>query len=136
MSAGAELFVRMLEEDGVEHVFGNPGTTELPIMNAIRGSDELTYILGLHEDVDTTIVVSNNSNYRILKHNTFKLLGGTEDEYDFEPMEFELAIDLVANARSHGADARRVDEPAAVAPAIEEALSSEGPSVLDITVRD
>lgn len=87
-------------------------------------------------DIDVTIVVSNNSNYRILKDNTLKLLGGTEDEYDFEPMEFEPAVDLVANARSHGADARRVDEPTAVTPAIEEALSSEGPSVLDITVRD
>lgn len=49
-SNGAELFTDSLEEYGVTHIFGNPGTTELPIMNAI-GDSNLEYVLGLHEDV-------------------------------------------------------------------------------------
>ena len=48
--SGADLFVDTLEQYGVEHVFGNPGTTELPVMKALAGSD-LDYVLGLHEDV-------------------------------------------------------------------------------------
>ena len=47
---GAELFVDTLEEYGVSHVFGNPGTTELPVMEALSGSD-LEYVLGLQEDI-------------------------------------------------------------------------------------
>ncbi|MEE6210422.1 thiamine pyrophosphate-binding protein [Salarchaeum sp. III] len=48
--SGADLFVDTLEQYGVQHVFGNPGTTELPVMKAFGGSD-LDYVLGLHEDV-------------------------------------------------------------------------------------
>jgi benzoylformate decarboxylase len=46
----ADLFTDALERYGVEHVFGNPGTTELPVMDALADSD-LEYVLGLHEDV-------------------------------------------------------------------------------------
>ena len=47
---GADLFVDALAEYGVTHVFGNPGTTELPVVHAIADS-EIEYILGLHEDI-------------------------------------------------------------------------------------
>ncbi|MFW5896390.1 MAG: thiamine pyrophosphate-binding protein [archaeon] len=47
---GADLFVDALERYGVEHVFGNPGTTELPVLEAL-GDADLEYVLGLHEDV-------------------------------------------------------------------------------------
>ena len=47
---GAELVTDALESYGVDYVFGNPGTTELPIMEAI-GKSDLEYRLGLHEDI-------------------------------------------------------------------------------------
>jgi len=47
---GAELFVDALLEYGVTRVFGNPGTTELPVVRAVAESD-LEYVLALHEDV-------------------------------------------------------------------------------------
>ncbi len=47
---GADLLVETLQEYGVSRVFGNPGTTELPVLRAIDDSD-LEYVLGLHEDV-------------------------------------------------------------------------------------
>ncbi|WP_435062489.1 thiamine pyrophosphate-binding protein [Halobaculum sp. EA56] len=46
----ADRFVDALAEYGVTRVFGNPGTTELPVMRALGDSD-LEYVLGLHEDV-------------------------------------------------------------------------------------
>lgn len=49
-STGAELFIRSLEEYGVDHLFGNPGTTELPIVDAVDDSS-IEYVLTLHEDV-------------------------------------------------------------------------------------
>ncbi|NHN40609.1 thiamine pyrophosphate-binding protein [Halorubellus sp. JP-L1] len=47
---GADLFVDALETYGIEHVFGNPGTTELPVTRALADGD-VEYVLGLHEDV-------------------------------------------------------------------------------------
>src|SRR6056297_1182007 len=49
-TTGADLFVDALEQYGVEYVFGNPGTTELPVIDAL-GESDLEYVLGLHEDV-------------------------------------------------------------------------------------
>lgn len=46
---GADLFVETLEEYGVERLFGNPGTTELPVTEAVADS-EVEYVLSLHED--------------------------------------------------------------------------------------
>ena len=47
---GANLFVDALERYGVEYVFGNPGTTELPVLRALADGDP-EYVLGLHEDI-------------------------------------------------------------------------------------
>ncbi len=33
------------------HLFGNPGTTELPVMDALKEHHDLTYVLGLQESV-------------------------------------------------------------------------------------
>jgi len=49
---GADLLVDALDAYGVEYVFGNPGTTELPILDAIADST-LEYVLGLQEDIAT-----------------------------------------------------------------------------------
>jgi benzoylformate decarboxylase len=47
---GADLLVETLSRYGVCHVFGNPGTTELPVVHAVADSD-IEYVLGLHEDI-------------------------------------------------------------------------------------
>jgi benzoylformate decarboxylase len=47
---GSDLLVEILEEYGVEHVFGNPGTTELPLLKSLEGSP-VDYIVAAHEDV-------------------------------------------------------------------------------------
>ena len=32
---GSSAFLALLRDEGVTHLFGNPGTTELPIMDAM-----------------------------------------------------------------------------------------------------
>lgn len=64
---GADLFVDILEEYGVTHVFGNPGTTELPVMNAI-GESNLRYVLGLHEDIAVGMAAGYASTRRYHYH--------------------------------------------------------------------
>ncbi len=46
---GRSAFLRLLIDEGVDHLFGNPGTTELPIMDALVEYPELHYVLGLQE---------------------------------------------------------------------------------------
>lgn len=48
---GRSAFLALLKDEGVTHLFGNPGTTELPIMHALTEHPDLTYVLGLQESV-------------------------------------------------------------------------------------
>ncbi|HYP29818.1 MAG TPA: thiamine pyrophosphate-binding protein [Blastocatellia bacterium] len=47
---GAQAMFEMMRREGVRYVFGNPGTTELPLMDLFAAGDEIKYILALHED--------------------------------------------------------------------------------------
>ncbi|MGE3906057.1 MAG: thiamine pyrophosphate-binding protein, partial [Reyranellaceae bacterium] len=40
-----------MKEEGVRRMFGNPGTTELPIMHALTEQSDISYVLGLQESV-------------------------------------------------------------------------------------
>jgi len=47
--SGAELLVDALMDEGVRHVFGNPGTTELPLVDVLVEDGEPAYVLALQE---------------------------------------------------------------------------------------
>ncbi|ARO15240.1 thiamine pyrophosphate protein TPP binding domain protein [Ketogulonicigenium robustum] len=46
---GADVLLEVLESEGVKYIFGNPGTTELPLMDALLDFLDIKYILGLQE---------------------------------------------------------------------------------------
>jgi benzoylformate decarboxylase len=46
---GRRAFLELLKQEGVEVMFGNPGTTELPLMDALAVDDGMRYVLGLQE---------------------------------------------------------------------------------------
>src|SRR5262245_19942080 len=46
---GADVLLEILESEGVRYIFGNPGTTELPLMDALVRAPTLQYILALQE---------------------------------------------------------------------------------------
>ena len=50
-TSGGSLFLSILKDEGVTHLFGNPGTTELPVMHALAEHPDLSYVLGLQESV-------------------------------------------------------------------------------------
>jgi benzoylformate decarboxylase len=54
---GAEAMFEMLVQAGVRHIFGNPGTTELPLMDLFAARAEIGYILALHEDSAVGIAI-------------------------------------------------------------------------------
>ena len=50
-TAGRRLFLELLKQEGVRVMFGNPGTTELPLMDALAGEDDIRYVLALQESL-------------------------------------------------------------------------------------
>jgi benzoylformate decarboxylase len=63
--SGCQAFLEILKQEGVQYIFGNPGTTELPLMDALMGEKGIRYFLALHEGVaismaDAYAVASGN----------------------------------------------------------------------------
>ncbi|PKB80995.1 MAG: hypothetical protein BZY88_07370 [SAR202 cluster bacterium Io17-Chloro-G9] len=48
---GKTAFMEMLRAEGVEYIFGNPGTSELPIMDSLAQYPEIRYVLAAQEGV-------------------------------------------------------------------------------------
>jgi len=46
---GRDVLLDVLRTEGVRHIFGNPGSTELPLIDALAGVDDLHYVLCLQE---------------------------------------------------------------------------------------
>lgn len=49
--SGRRAFLELLRQEGVKYIFGNPGTTELPLMDGLVDYADITYILALQEGV-------------------------------------------------------------------------------------
>ena len=47
--SGKRAFLEILKQEGVGVIFGNPGTTELALMDALSVDNEINYVLGLQE---------------------------------------------------------------------------------------
>src|SRR2546423_14748690 len=44
-----DVLLDLLRDEGVRHVFGNPGSTELPLMDALIDAGDIEYVLALQE---------------------------------------------------------------------------------------
>jgi len=44
-----QVLIDVLRDEGVTHVFGNPGSTEMPLMDALVDAPDVAYVLGLQE---------------------------------------------------------------------------------------
>ncbi len=48
---GRHVFMQSLVKHGVRHIFGNPGTTESPLIDSLPEYPQIDYIVALHEGV-------------------------------------------------------------------------------------
>ncbi len=44
-----DVLLDILRDEGVTHIFGNPGSTEMPLIDALVDAPDLAYVLGLQE---------------------------------------------------------------------------------------
>jgi benzoylformate decarboxylase len=49
--SGKQAFLQILRQEGVSVMFGNPGTTELPLMDGLAREPGTRYVLALQEAV-------------------------------------------------------------------------------------
>lgn len=151
------VLLEMLIEHGVEYIFGNPGTTELPLIDGIQDYPLLKYMLALQEnvavamysiqglwtasqyDLPVTYIVCNNPSYRILKHFLanyyFPALGLKNRKSAYTGMNFsEHPLDCAALAEGFGIRGFRVDDPKDLKPILEHALNLGKPSLVDVHI--
>lgn len=146
MTTGAERLLQVLSSAGVKYIFGNPGTTEMPIMHALRQFPEIEYVLGLQE----TAVVAMADGYakatgkpsfvnlhtagglghamgallhsRIAKTPMLVTVGQQDTRHSFsDPLLFGDAVGMAAPAVKW---AREVMHPNQVAPLVRRGLDS------------
>jgi benzoylformate decarboxylase len=119
---------------------GEAGGESRPVLGYVGDGSYLYYPHAMYtaarHDLDMTVVIPDNRNYRILKNNTNTLFGGSDEDHEFIGMDFDPHVDIPANARSHGASAGQAETPEELEGAIEEAVSTPGPYVLDVLVHD
>jgi benzoylformate decarboxylase len=108
---------------------------ERPVLALIGDGSAMYSIQALwtaaHLKLPITYVIANNRGYRIIKQR-LKAFHGNEHYVgmDFEDPE----IDFVQLARSMGVTAERIEDPQALRPALDKALASGGPVLLDVVV--
>lgn len=88
-----------------------------------------------HHRIPATFVMLNNASYRILKLNMLEYLGPAARGRQFIGMDLTdppLRFDRLAEAM--GVPARRVEQPAELAPALREALAHAGPFLVDVVL--
>ena len=84
-----------------------------------------------HLKLPITFVIANNQGYRIIKQRLLAFHGND----NFIGMDFtDPPIDFIGLAGSLGMAAERISEPAAMRPALDAALGSDGPTLLDVMV--
>jgi benzoylformate decarboxylase len=45
----SDVLLDILRDEGISHIFGNPGSTKMPLMDALVDAPDITYVLGLQE---------------------------------------------------------------------------------------
>ena len=80
--SGKRAFLELLKQEGVEILFGNPGTTELPLMDAFAVDRDIRYVLALQEVDNLDVLQAFFANYvhRVsdLRYEHFKLVHGND----------------------------------------------------------
>jgi len=108
-----------------------------PIAAVVGDGAAMYSIQGLwtaaHLGLPITYVIANNRGYRIIKE---RLVAFRKTD-KFTGMDLrEPEIDFVALAKSCGLAARRIVDPADIAPALREGMASGKPNLLDVRVAD
>jgi len=159
--SGKQAFLQMLKQEGVSVMFGNPGTTELPLMDGLAREPGIHYVLALQEAVAVAMadgyaqasgslaavnvhISPGLGNAMGMLYDAFKagsplLLTAGQHDQDFTVTEPILWSDLPPVAQPYvkwSTEARRLEDlPRIVRRAVKTALAApSGPVFLSLPV--
>ncbi|MCL0044357.1 thiamine pyrophosphate-binding protein [Dehalococcoidia bacterium] len=116
---------------------------ERPVFGIIGDGSAMMTIQGLwtaaNDNIPCVFIICNNGMYRILKtnFNVYQKDILKEDEpagSNLPYSEFPLPFDIAATAMSMGVHGERIEDPKEIGPAINRALASGKPALLDIII--
>ena len=117
----------------------NPGK---PVLAVVGDGASLYTVQALwtaaRYNIPVVYAICNNRSYRILKVNmdTYlrHMLDDRERESEYVGMDFANPLDLAALAQALGVASEKVEDPAAIGPALEKAFASGKPYLLDVSI--
>ena len=126
---------------------GLPGTLGLklampdrPVVGVVADGSAMysvsAFWTAAHHRIPVTWVICNNASYRILKENLIDYLGPSHPARKFVAMDLTdppLRYDRIAE--SMGVRGWRVERPSDLRPALESALASGAPAVVDVAIQ-
>ncbi|OHB82709.1 MAG: hypothetical protein A2V98_16690 [Planctomycetes bacterium RBG_16_64_12] len=159
--SGIQALVKMLADSGVRYLFGNPGTTELPLVDALVDHERIEYVLALQEvpvmamadgyaqasrspGVVNLHISCGLGNAMGMLYNAFRsgtplvVTAGQQDRRMMfeEPILWGEMVDVVRPWTKWAAEVRQVEDmPSAVRRAVETAMTPPtGPVFLSLPV--
>ena len=112
-----------------------------PVIGVVGDGSAMMTVQGLwtaaNSNIPVVYLVCNNRSYRILKLNMNIYKSEVLDEVapdSYVGMDFPIPLDLAAMANACGVYGRTIEDPQEIAPAIEAALASGRPALLDVVI--
>ena len=138
---GKQALAQMLIAEGIEYIFGNPGTSETPLLYALQDFPQLKYIQALQEGTAVGMADGYSqatgcpafANIHIaggLRH----MLNDRERQSEYVGMDFANPLDLAAIGQALGVSGERVEDPQALASVVRQSFDSGRPAVIDVSI--
>ena len=114
-----------------------------PVFGVIGDGSAMMTVQGLwtaaNDNIPCVFVICNNGMYRVLKTNfnvyQGEVLGLPETSGGRLPYaDFGMPFDMAAIANSMGVHGERITEPDQIKPAVDRAVASGGPALLDVVI--
>ena len=113
-----------------------------PVVGVLGDGSAMMTVQGLwtaaNEDLPVVYIICNNRSYRILKLNMniyqSQLLQRETPASQYLGMDFGQPYDIAAIANAKGVYGQSIDDPTELGPAVEKALASGKPAVLDVAI--
>ena len=134
--SGKQAFLQILRQEGVSVMFGNPGTTELPLMDGLAREPGIRYVLALQEAVAIAMAdayAQASGGLGAVNVHVSPGLGNAMGML-YDAHKAVPRIDFVGLARSLGVPGEHIDKAADVGAAVGRGLASGGPYLLDVTI--
>lgn len=116
------------------------GSPDQPVVGVIGDGSAIITVQALltavNSNVPAIFVICNNASYRVLKVNMdhYHRLNSLEQPDSSFAMDFPHPIDFAAQAQAYGINGVRVEDPADIDAAINSAIDSGKPAVIDMII--